>query len=99
MAMSPLAATSIEPRIVTYQGWGEVKGRDFSGGPPALKDASSPLAPRSGPIGGWACGRAWQCAPRIMAKDWSAEKYEEPSVSVTVCLPALIRSQSSSPLL
>ena len=43
-------------------------------------------------------GRAWQCAPRIMAKDWSAEKYEEPSVSVTVCLPALIRSQSSSPL-
>lgn len=52
--MSPLAATSIVPKMVT-----------------------------------------WQCAPRIIANDWSAEKKEDPSVSVTVCLPALIRSQSS----
>ena len=52
--MSPLAATSIVPKIVT-----------------------------------------WQCAPRIIANDWSAEKKEDPYFSVTVCLPALIRSQSS----
>ena len=42
---------------------------------------------------------AWQCVPRIIANDWSAEKYDAPSSAVTVCLPALIRSQSSWPLL
>ena len=34
--------------------------------------------------------------PRIMANDWSLPKMAEPGMVVTVCLPALIRSASTS---
>ncbi|MNT94334.1 hypothetical protein D3C72_2359920 [compost metagenome] len=34
--------------------------------------------------------------PRIMANDWSLPKMAEPFMVVTVCLPALIRSGSTS---
>ncbi len=35
--------------------------------------------------------------PRIMANDSAESKKAEPGISVTVCLPALMRSGSSSP--
>jgi hypothetical protein len=38
-----------------------------------------------------------QWPPRIIAKEVSALKKEAPGNAVTVCLPALIRSQSSAP--
>ena len=37
------------------------------------------------------------CPPRIIPKLSAEEKYEEIGSSVIVCLPALIRSGSSSP--
>ena len=37
------------------------------------------------------------CPPRIIAKLSAEEKYELIGSAVTVCLPALIRSGSSSP--
>ena len=37
------------------------------------------------------------CPPRIIAKLSAEEKYDEPGNCVIVCLPALIRSASSSP--
>ena len=35
--------------------------------------------------------------PRIIANDSAESKNAEPGIAVTVCLPALIRSASSSP--
>ena len=40
---------------------------------------------------------SWICPPRTIPKDWALSKNDVLGSFVTVCLPALIRSASSSP--
>ncbi|CAO2588889.1 hypothetical protein LEMLEM_LOCUS5179 [Lemmus lemmus] len=39
---------------------------------------------------------SWMCPPRIMAKESSLAKKQPPGITVTVCLPALMTSASTS---